>query len=140
MTRVSWDSQTRESAVHDAPLYDPVTNTVEGTRDQKAHITYILSVVVPMLCRKGGKVDVIAIADSARYVCEVLDENWEALGGQMQSLAVVFPFHERGVYQDAGFRGWLEERGRGYVMSDSAEGKGCLGRRGGGRRGSGGMG
>ncbi|KFY88572.1 hypothetical protein V500_06267, partial [Pseudogymnoascus sp. VKM F-4518 (FW-2643)] len=66
MTRVSWDSQTRESAVHDAPLYDPVTNTMEGTRDQKEHITYILSIVVPMLCRKGGKVDVIAIADSAR--------------------------------------------------------------------------
>lgn len=131
MTRVSWDSQTRESAVHDAPLYDPSTNTVEGTRDQKEHIRYILSIVVPMLCKKGVKVDVIAIADSARYVCEVLDENWEALGATMQSLAVVFPFHERGVYQDAGFRGWLEERGRGYVMSEGEGGKGVFGPEGG---------
>ncbi|KFY47638.1 hypothetical protein V496_10509, partial [Pseudogymnoascus sp. VKM F-4515 (FW-2607)] len=66
MTRVSWDSQTRESAVHDASVYEPAVNTVEGMRDQKAHIAYILSAVVPALCKEGGKLDVIAIADSAR--------------------------------------------------------------------------
>ncbi|KFX86563.1 hypothetical protein O988_09502, partial [Pseudogymnoascus sp. VKM F-3808] len=66
MTRVSWDSQTRESAVHDAVVYDPATNTVEGQRDQKEHINYLLSAVVPALCMKGVKLDVIAIADSAR--------------------------------------------------------------------------
>ncbi|OBT51777.1 hypothetical protein VE04_06414, partial [Pseudogymnoascus sp. 24MN13] len=60
MTRVSWDSQTRESAVHDAPLYEPVVNTVEGNRDQKAHISYLLSTVVPALCKEGGQLDVIA--------------------------------------------------------------------------------
>jgi hypothetical protein len=131
MTRVSWDSLTRESAVHDAPLYEPAVNTVEGNRDQKAHISYLLSTVVPALCKEGGKLDVIAIADSARYVCEVLDENWDALKGRMQSLACVFPFHDSKVYQDAGFKKFLLERGRGYIMSDSPPGLGVFGPNGG---------
>ncbi|KFY40785.1 hypothetical protein V494_03323, partial [Pseudogymnoascus sp. VKM F-4513 (FW-928)] len=125
--RVSWDAQTRGSAVHEASLYDPVVNTVEGQRDQKAHIAYVLSEVVPALCKEGGKLGVIAIADSARYVCEVLDERWGELGGRMESLALVFPHHERGVYQDEGFKTWLEQRGRGYIMSDSPAGKGVFG-------------
>ncbi|OBT85387.1 hypothetical protein VE02_05067 [Pseudogymnoascus sp. 03VT05] len=131
MTRVSWDSLTRESAVHDAPLYEPAVNTVEGNRDQKAHISYVLSTVVPALCKEGGKLDVIAIADSARYVCEVLDENWDTLGGRMQSLACVFPFHDQEVYQDGGFKKFLLERARGYIMSDSPPGLGVFGPNGG---------
>lgn len=131
MTRVSWDSQTRESAVHDAPLYEPGVNTVEGQGDQKAHISYLLSTVVPELCKDGAKLDVIAIADSARYVCEVLDENWGELKGRMESLAVIFPFHDRKVYQDEGFKTWLEERARGYIMADSPGGKGVFGPHGG---------
>lgn len=127
MTRVSWDSQTRESAVHDASVYEPAVNTVEGMRDQKAHIEYILSTVVPALCKEGGNLDVIAIADSARYVCGVLDENWDGLKGRMQSLACVFPFHDRKMYQNEGFRQWLVERGRGYIMAESPAGMGLFG-------------
>lgn len=131
MTTLSWDALTRPSAVHDAVVFDLTTNTVERNRTQEEHIAHLLAEVVPQLCRKDVKLDVIAVTDSARGVSEYLDNNWDQFKDRMGSLALVFPYYDLEKFQNGEFKEWLKKRARGYIMAESPPGMGVFGPMGG---------
>lgn len=134
LTYASWNALTRPSAVHDPIVFDPLRNTVEHNRDADEHVAHILSTVVPALCHKDAKLDIIAICDSSENVTKYLDENWDATKGRMESLAVVFPTLDCETIKNEEFKDFLKKRARGYIMSENPPNSGLYGPLGGPER------
>lgn len=127
LTYTSWKAMKRPSAVHEVPIFDPIYNTVEHNRNPDEHVACILSSVVPSLCRKNAKLDIITIGDSGSAVTKHLDEKWDSLNANVQSLAVAFPTRDHEDFKNEDFKCFLRKRARGYIMDDSPPDTGIYG-------------
>ena len=120
MTFTSWNALTRPSAVDECVHYDPVSNSVFGHRDISQHVDQILTTVIPELCDKDSKIEIIAIADSCEYVPLSLDRNWSSIAPRMQSLALINPdFAHPELYTEPLFKTFLLQRTRGFVKEST---------------------
>ncbi|KAK0628189.1 hypothetical protein B0T17DRAFT_144160 [Bombardia bombarda] len=117
------------SAVHYGRFHDKDKNEIPGNEGVPEHVRYVLSEAVPelLLLRKDDekdgdkvrtKIDVIAVGMTADCVEKYLgsDEGWEKLGGRLNSLAVVGGFQDVDELKCEGFKRFLEERARAYIL------------------------
>lgn len=117
LTHVSWDAITRPSAVDEAVRFDPVKNTAPGHRTITEHVESIFTSIIPQLCNKDVKLDVIAIRDSCKFVPLYLDTHWDLVKHRMHTLAMVCPdFAVKDSYHNPEFKNFLLQRTRGFVQ------------------------
>lgn len=120
MTFTSWNALTRPSAVDECVHYDPIRNSVAGHRDIGQHVDQILTTVIPKLCGRDAKIEIMAIADSCKYVPLSLDRNWSSIAPRMQSMALIDPdFAQPESYTNPLFKAFLLQRTRGFVKDST---------------------
>lgn len=120
MTFTSWNALTRPSAVDECVHYDPIRNSVAGHRDISKHVDQILTTVIPKLCGRDAKIEIIAIADSCEYVPLSLDRNWSSIAPRMQSMALINPdFAQPESYTNPLFKAFLLQRTRGFIKDST---------------------
>ena len=120
MTFTSWNALTRPSAVDECIHYDHSRNSVSGHRDISQHVDQILTTVIPKLCGKYAKIEIVAIADSCEYVPISMDRNWSIIAPRMQSLALINPnFSQQESYTSPLFKAFLRQRTRGFIKDST---------------------
>ncbi|GAB1311623.1 Arb2 domain-containing protein [Madurella fahalii] len=106
------------SAVHYGRYHDEEKNGIPGNRTVAEHVRCVFEDVVMKMVSKTAKVDVIAVGDVADAVEGYLDEEavWERVGGMMNSLVVLGGFYDSAKFKCGGFKKFMKERGRAYVI------------------------
>lgn len=124
VTIPSWYAIPRKSAVHGAPRFDEIKNTVEGNRDTAQHVAYLLNSVVAQLCDPESVIDIISVCEGSLQTVYFLDDkkNWEQWGKRLGGLAVVAPYHRLQDLENEALIDWLRKRARAYVLSDAPAG------------------
>ncbi|KLU83116.1 hypothetical protein MAPG_02182 [Magnaporthiopsis poae ATCC 64411] len=94
-------------------------NRVPGNHDPAQHVQYLFNKYLPTVLGDKAIVDVIGIGDGADAMHEFLDQeaNWEKWGPRLGSLAVLGAFFDGTQSRVAGFREFLRNRARAYVIS-----------------------
>ena len=120
MTFTSWNALTRPSAVDECVHWDSIRNSVAEHRDISQHVDQILTTVIPKLCGKDAKIEIIAIGESCEYVQLSQDRNWSAIAHRVQSMALINPdFSQPESYTNTLFKTFLLQRTRGFVKDST---------------------
>ncbi|KAK4239149.1 hypothetical protein C8A03DRAFT_32764 [Achaetomium macrosporum] len=107
------------SAVNYGRRHDPKTNEVPGNRTVAEHVKGVFeAVVMGNMLNKEAKVDVIAVGDAADVVEAYLDDDkvWEKVGGRLGCLVVMGGFYSSANFKCEGFRQFMKERARAYII------------------------
>ncbi|KAK3901511.1 Arb2 domain-containing protein [Staphylotrichum tortipilum] len=107
------------SAVHYGRYHNPRVNEVPGQRSVAEHVREVFeTVVMGGLVDKEARVDVIALGSTADDVELYLDDDavWAKVGARLNSLAILGGCHSSSHLRCEGFKRFLEERARAYVI------------------------
>ncbi|KAL8820959.1 MAG: hypothetical protein Q9223_000913 [Gallowayella weberi] len=120
VTQTTWLALPRQWAVSAPMAVDEERNRVPGNRDPQEHVAYIFNEVIPAMCKKDVKIDVIGMGDGGPMVAEYLQANWERCEGKVQAVCVGSGPIWIGERIDGvkGFGKFWSDRARAYVQSD----------------------
>ncbi|KAK4231069.1 Arb2 domain-containing protein [Podospora fimiseda] len=106
------------SAVHFGRRWVEEENGIPGNMTSREHVKMVFEEVLGKMVKKGTKVDVIALGDSADDVEGYLndDEAWAKFGGMMGSLVVMGGYYDKKQFKCEGFEKFMNERARAYVI------------------------
>ncbi|AEO65667.1 uncharacterized protein THITE_56097, partial [Thermothielavioides terrestris NRRL 8126] len=107
------------SAVHWGRWHEK-ENEIEGHRTVREHVRAVFEEVVlnGEMVDERAKVDVIAVGDAADEVEGYLDDEevWKKVGTRLNCLVVMGGFYSSANFKCEGFRRFMKERGRAYVI------------------------
>ncbi|KAI9825982.1 MAG: hypothetical protein M1819_007483 [Sarea resinae] len=118
MTMPTWFALQRQSAVHDAMRLDEVFNSVEGHRTCKEHVASVFAMIEKLFAEENIEVQVIGISDGATAAVNYLNANWEYWNSRITALALCCPTHTHLDLTNDSFAGFMQARGRAYLLSD----------------------
>ncbi|KAK5662821.1 hypothetical protein OQA88_6232 [Cercophora sp. LCS_1] len=121
LTQVSRQNIPMPSAVHTPRRHDDRKNSIQSNRTVAEHIQYVFEKVIPTITKNCANLDVIAAGDAADEVERYLnnDQVWKKIGGRMNSLAVMGGFFDSKDVVCHGFKEFMQDRGRAYIIHQS---------------------
>ncbi|KAK3355264.1 Arb2 domain-containing protein [Neurospora tetraspora] len=107
------------SLVHWGWHHDPERNTIPENANPTEHVKYIFEKVVPQFVSEKAKIDVIALGDMADEVEQYLDNDdvWAKIGHRLNALVVLGGFYDMREANCQGFKKFVDQRGRAYIMN-----------------------
>ncbi|KAK3335465.1 Arb2 domain-containing protein [Cercophora scortea] len=108
------------SAVHLGVYHDETKNSIPENRNPAEHVRYVFEKVVPALVPAAAKLDVIAVGDLADDVEAFLDDEnvWREVGGRLNCMTLLGGFYNTGESKCVGFKNFLKDRARAYMIHD----------------------
>ncbi|KAH6630485.1 Arb2 domain-containing protein [Chaetomium sp. MPI-SDFR-AT-0129] len=110
------------SAVSLGRFHNAKANEIPGHRSVAEHLRAVFDLVLAggaegLGVKKEAKLDIIALGDTADEVQTYLDDDevWKKVGGRLSSLSMLGSFYDREAKSD-GFKKFLEERARAYII------------------------
>ncbi|KAK3298587.1 Arb2 domain-containing protein [Chaetomium fimeti] len=107
------------SAVHLGRYHDPKVNEVPGHRTVAEHVRAVFEALMDGgLVNGDAKLDVIAVGDTADEVERYLNDDkvWGKIGGRMGCLAILGGYYSSKEFKCEGFKRFMRERGRAYMI------------------------
>ncbi|KAK1775348.1 Arb2 domain-containing protein [Copromyces sp. CBS 386.78] len=107
------------SLVHWGWYHDPERNTIPENVNQTEHVKHIFEKVVPQFVNDKAKIDVIALGDMSDEVEQYLDNDdvWAKVGHRLNALVVLGGFYDMREAVCQGFKKFMDQRGRAYIMN-----------------------
>ncbi|KAK1763591.1 hypothetical protein QBC33DRAFT_518533 [Phialemonium atrogriseum] len=108
------------SAVHWGRADGGPRNEVAGNETVGAHVRCVFETVVRGLAAPRARIHVVAVGDAADEVEAYLDgeEAWREWGPRMECLALLGGFYKAADLKCEGFKRFMRERARAYVIHD----------------------
>ncbi|OJD37339.1 ribosomal protein s14 [Diplodia corticola] len=124
VTKQSWDSQPRPSAIHPVPRIDPVQNRAEGHRTVDEHVKSTFDTILNSSdwVAPDAKIYMIGIGNGGDAILKTLSKEWPKYQGRVEAIALTDPTPVHEVFEDQGFVRFLRDRGRALVPSAEALG------------------
>lgn len=99
------------SLVHSGRRYDPAVNSILGNETPEAHVTYVLSKVLPQLIATDAKVDIIAIGQSCELITQCLDATkvWSDWGHKLSAMLLIGSVYPVEGLTNSSFKEFLEK-------------------------------
>ncbi|EAA35488.1 hypothetical protein GE21DRAFT_2171 [Neurospora crassa] len=107
------------SLVHWGWHHDPARNSISENANPTEHLKYIFEKVVPQFVNDKAKIDVIALGDMSDEVEQYLDNDdvWAKIGHRLNALVVLGGFYDMREAKCPGFKKFMDQRGRAYIMN-----------------------
>ncbi|KAK8234319.1 hypothetical protein HDK77DRAFT_310459 [Phyllosticta capitalensis] len=124
MTRQTWNSQPRKSAIHPVPTWDPEFNSIEGNRTVVEHVKFAFDNIVnnPEWVSRDANVYIIGVGNGGDAVIEFLDSEWTTYKERVAAIALTDPSPIRESLKDHDFAAFLHHRARGLVPNEQPAG------------------
>ncbi|KAK7552307.1 Arb2 domain-containing protein [Phyllosticta citricarpa] len=124
MTRQSWNSQPRKSAIHPVAGYDAEFNTIPGNRTVAEHVKFVFDNIVnnPEWVSRDANVYIIGNGNGGDAILDFLDLEWPTYKERVAAIALADPTPIRYPLKDRDFAAFLRHRARGLVPSTQPAG------------------
>ncbi|KAL9075244.1 MAG: hypothetical protein Q9157_004074 [Trypethelium eluteriae] len=116
VTRDSWNSLPRASAVHPSPKIHPEHNIIPGNENPEAHLRFILENVVlnPDLVAKDAEIYVVGLSRSADVLIELFNSEWSKYSPRITAIGLTSPSTMPERITNSDFKTFLAERARSW--------------------------
>ncbi|KAK8156011.1 hypothetical protein IWX90DRAFT_480974 [Phyllosticta citrichinensis] len=124
MTRQSWNSQPRKTAMHPVPGYDTEFNTIPGNRTVAEHVKFVFDNIInnPEWVSRDANVYIIGNGNGGDAVLDFLDSEWPTYKERVAAITLIDPTPIRYPLKDHDFAAFLRHRARGLVPSEQPAG------------------
>ncbi|KKY20287.1 putative ribosomal protein s14 [Diplodia seriata] len=121
VTKQSWDSQPRKSAIHPVATIDPIRNRAEGHRTVDEHVKSTFDTILnnPDWVAPDAHIYMIGIGNGGDAMLRVLSKEWPKYEKRVEAIALTDPTPVHEVFEDQRFVRFLRDRTR--VLAPSAE-------------------
>ncbi|KAK7537221.1 uncharacterized protein J3D65DRAFT_603232 [Phyllosticta citribraziliensis] len=124
MTRQSWNSQPRKTAIHPVPGYDTEFNTIPGNRTVVEHVKFVFDNIInnPEWVSRDANVYIIGNGNGGDAILDFLDSEWPTYKERVAAITFIDPTPIRDALKDHDFAAFLRHRARGLVPSEQPAG------------------